>query len=158
MTKLTFIVLLSLVAHCVQGQKFLRLANAGRNGNIDYYEGDKIRFRIKGEKFFREQMILGFTNYAIKFRFFEVPLSEIEAIDIRGRNRWSGGKLLMIAGMGFMGVDAINKTLVRRETYRLEEGIWITAGALVSAGLLLDLARRKKFKISRKRRMYILSV
>ena len=158
MAKLTLVVLFCLMANCTEAQKFLRLANAGRNGHIDYYEGDKIRFKIKEEDFFREQMILGFTEYAIKFRFFEVPLSEIKVIDIKRRNQWAGGKLLMIAGVGLMAADAINTTAVRGETYTLERGIWITAGALVSAGLLIDLLRRKRFRLNGKRRMYILRV
>ena len=144
MAKLILVVLLCTAGNYLQAQKFLRLANAGRNGSIDYFEGDKIRFRIRDEGFFREQMILGFTEYAIKFRFFEVPLSEIEVIDIRSRNQWVGGKLLMIAGVGLMAADAINTTAVRGETYTLDRGVWITAGALVSAGLLMDLLRRKR--------------
>ena len=137
------------------GAKYLLLQRLGKKGSIEFRDGDYLRFKVKGSDTYNRSLILGFTKDAIKFNSYEVPISEIEVIDISGESfggfQWSQlGFLSILSGGIFLVIDSINNEFTSETA--------IISAALVGGGVALTFLKKKKFKVSPKNKIEIIDL
>ena len=142
-------------------EPFLALGKTGKGTQVVFYEGDQMRFRLKGEKYFIEDYIFGLRGNTIRFHYYEIQTTDIEAIDIRGQKRsfFSLGSLsgkLIIAGIAFVGIDQLNQVVIRDEPVGVSKGVAIVSGTLVAGGILAGLLNKRYFKVGKKNYIQII--
>lgn len=135
--------------------KYLLLQRLGKRGSIEFREGDYIRFKVKGSDTFNRSLILGFTKDAIRFNSYQVPLEEIEIIDISRKSfggfQWSRlGFISMLSGGVFLVIDAINNEFTGKTA--------AISGGLVGGGLALTFLKKKKFKVGPRNKIEIIDL
>ncbi|TRX57697.1 hypothetical protein FNH22_14895 [Fulvivirga sp. M361] len=149
--------------HPTQAQRYLVLSKVNKpRKQIIFNEGETIRFRLKGERFFTSASILGLGNDEIRFHYYRIKLDEIEEIDIRNKNftifnfkNWSG--IFLVAGPLFLVIDQFNQTAIMNESFRVSSETATISGAFVATGLLLRVIGKKRWKCNKKKhRMQIL--
>jgi len=113
-----------------------------------FESGDYIKFRVKGEKHWRKQLIVGFLENGIRFHYFDVLLEDIEAVK-RPKSSLKAGaaNTLIWAGVGYLIIDQFNQFVIRDEPVDVNESTWIVSGTLVGIGVLWKLLMRKKYMI-----------
>lgn len=117
---------------------------------VSYHAGDKLTFRLKGEKFYTSQMIVGFQGDRIKFHYFDLELDEIDRIDISNENKNAIdvlSRLTFQAGVLFILIDIFNQGVIRNEGYEPTSASLIISGSLLATSGLAKLLSKKKFKI-----------
>ena len=145
-----FVLLLSIFTASAQ-DRYLLLRKVGRPYQIVFYEGEQMRFRVKGEKHFVQDYIQGLSEDRIRFHYYNIHLDEIEAIDVRDKNftvfsfRSSPGKLI-VAGFGLVAIDQANQVFIRDEPAGVSTGVAIVAGGLVASGFILRAIQKKYFR------------
>ncbi|MEO1053837.1 MAG: hypothetical protein AAFX87_24580 [Bacteroidota bacterium] len=163
MSRFLFLIILcsSILIHKEsQAQKFLALRKAGSASIVKFYTGERIRFRLTGERDFNTALIKGFGYNTVKFHYYEIHVSEIVEIDTRGKSfsqfnfRGGAGKLI-VAGIAFPLVDAFNRSVVQGQDFSISRKALPVTGGLIGAAVLLKLIEKKKFKLGRK---YIIEV
>jgi len=144
-------IFLLLVLSAFAQERYLLLRKVGKPYQIIFYEGESMRFRVKGEKYFVEDFIQGLSGNSIRFHYYNIQLDEIDAIDVRSRNftvfsfRSSPGKLI-IAGIGLIAIDQLNQVVIRDEPAGVSTGTAIVAGSLIASGFILRLIQKKYFR------------
>lgn len=151
--KLTFVIIALLLCwpfSTSQAQEKLMIGRPGKPAKYIFEEGDMLRFRLKGEKYWNKALIQGLYGDKIRLHYATISIHEIEAVDIReqvkGRFLKIGSALCVRAGIGFAIVDQFNRSVVRNEP-GVDETVLLIGGALFSAGALMKLLTRKKVKI-----------
>lgn len=134
-----------------QPSPYLLLKKAGTQKEVVFYEGDEIRFRIRGEDHYRRALIQGLRIDTVRFHYFEVAIRDIEVIDIRGHRYQhfhfaSAGSKVIAAGMLFLAGDYVNQKLIQDEPGGLSTQTWAIAGSIVGAGLILKLFQKRRFR------------
>jgi len=149
------IMLLTLVSLTAAGQQtnepYLLLRKAGTRKQVVFKEGDEIRYRLRGENYFRKSTILGLHPDTVRFHYFEVPVSDFEVIDIKGQNFQnfhynSGGNKVIIAGVLFVVADYVSQELIRDEEGGLSGETYAIAGGIISVGIIMKLLEKRKFR------------
>jgi len=149
------LVLSLLIAVCGQidyAQDYLLLTKKNRPYRVKYYAGDEMRFKLKGEKHYYKALIKGFESRKIIFHYYSIDLSEIEVIDVSGKNftvfsfRSSPGKLL-VSGMALLAIDQFNQTVIREEPFGVNGNLAIVGGAISLTGIVLKLIQKKRWKM-----------
>lgn len=135
-------------------EPFLLLKRTNSLYQITIFEGEEIRFRLHGDKHYRQDHILGLKGNEIRFHYYSVNLDDIQSIDVRSRNprsffRSGPGKLIF-AGVALIGIDQLNQVVVRDEPAGVSTGIAIVSGSLIGAGILLKVIDRKYFRPGKK--------
>ena len=142
-------------------EPFLALGRTGKGHQVIFYEGDELRFRLKGEKHFIEDHILGLKGNTLRFHYFEIQTTDIEAVDIRGRKKsfFSLGSLsgkLIFAGVAFIGIDQVNQVFIRDEPAGVSSTVAIVSASLVGGGILAGLLDKRYFKTGKKNYIQII--
>ena len=136
-------------------EPYLSLSKINKVSEVTFYEGETIRFRLKGEKYFIEEHILGLSGDEIRFHYFVVNVRDIDVVDIRGKDpsnttlRMASGKLIF-AGIALIGIDQLNQVVIRDEPAGVSTGIAITSAAIVGAGVAMRLIEKKYFRVGKK--------
>ncbi|MEM6522225.1 MAG: hypothetical protein AAGF85_07055 [Bacteroidota bacterium] len=131
----------------LSAQYYLQLKK--RNKVIHTYSsGDNIIFRLKDDKFYYDQMIMGVTDTTIKFRLYDVSIQDIELVKVPSRSSY-GLDLLssatLTAGIFFLAIDQANQLFVQDEGLGPSDEVLIISGVLVGSGLFIKLLKKKKF-------------
>lgn len=140
-------------------QRYLQLRKSGSSNRImRFAEGEEIRFRLKGDESYTRGLIQGFGEDNIRFHYKTINISNITEIDISRKylvNRSISGasNTLFIAAGLYMATDQFNQTVINNEPAGVSTGTVITSASIVSAGLLLKLFKRNKFKINKGHRI-----
>ncbi len=149
------VILLICLSTIVTAQsRYLLLSKLGKNRKIVFQAGEEVRFKLKEDEDWHKALILGFGEAHIRFRYYEIRLSEIAAIDIRhkpplGVNLDQYGMMLPIAGAGYFIIDVLSYGNVTPGTLE-------TTGGFIVGGVLLRILRRKLFKVGNRNKITIL--
>jgi hypothetical protein len=135
--------------------RYLLLTRLGKKGSIEFRDGDHLRYKLKGDDQFHRSLILGFSDSTIIFNSYQVPLRDIEVIDIRkesfGGFQWAQlGFLGIISGGLFLVIDSINND------FSPQTGI--ISGSLVGSGVLLTQLKKRRFRPGKKNKMEIINI
>ena len=124
------------------------------NKNAYYKVGDEITFYLPGRSR-RTATILALEDSIIVFRGYTVPVSQITALHIDDQTRWwlryKPAQLALIAGTGYLVLDAVNNRELNEETLAI-------SGSLIGLGLLFRLLIPNKIRIRKQRKLRILSI
>lgn len=120
-----------------------------------YKTGDKITFRLKGDRSRITGLIRGFDDGAIVFKDYRISPAEISHLYVDAKTRqwfilrYKYEKLFLFAGSGFLLLDLVNNGT-------LEEESLVIGGSLLAAGVLARLLISKKIKIKGPRRLAVI--
>lgn len=139
----------------VLGQKYLLMDKIGGKQRREYYPGEELTFRLKGENHYNTVTIKDLQDSLIILDEGVININEIHTIK---RNRRSLTPKLRVAGVGLILIDQINSVVVSGEPFVLSSGVLIAGGSLVAISYIIDLSRKRKFKIRGNRRLKIIDV
>ena len=155
---LLFFVILFILPAVIQAQDKLLIGKPGKPATYEFHEGEMIRFKLKGERYWNKGYIQGLYSDRIRFHYNTILLDEIEFIDVRDRGKgrflhtfaWIGTR----GGAGFAAISQINKSFVADEPGIEEKAISIGA-AIVAGGILLSILKKRKVRVGKKYRIRI---
>ncbi len=150
------IFLVSLVCHQSAAQKFLVLEKAGSKKRHQYFVGDEIAYKIKGEKGVRRDIITNLLANAVMFDRGYITIQEIEYVVIKkhwGIVSTDGGGKLMIAGAALFLLNLMNT-----QSPGIDPKSLSAPGALIVLGGIILAASSKKFRPGRKRKIKMLNI
>ncbi|MBL6447209.1 hypothetical protein JMN32_12880 [Fulvivirga sp. 29W222] len=139
-------------------QNKLLIGKPGNPASYVFVEGEMLRFRLKGEKYWNKAYIQGLYEDRIRFHYNVILIDEIEYIDVRDRGK--GGFLHILSwvstrgGAGFATIAQINKTFVADEP-GLEKTALVIGGSIFSGGIILSLFKRRKVKLGGRYRLKV---
>jgi hypothetical protein len=140
------------VTYCQEKQgPYLLLHKAGSNKSAVFYEGEEIRYKMKGEDHFRRAHIAGLRGDTIRFHYQKVSLAEIEVVDIRGKNfqkfSWSSaGDKVIVAGAVYMLADYVNQELIQDDAGGVSEATFVAGGSIIAAGIIMKFLKQRYFR------------
>lgn len=149
-----FLILLSISGKAQQ--RYLILKKKNRPYSVIFQEGDELRFKLKGEKYFTKGLIEGFGVDEIRFHYYRIKLNEIAEIDVGSKNftifsfRSGPGKLL-ISGFAFVAIDQFNQTVVNDQPFSINGKTALIGGALTTSGIVLKLIQKKRWKFKKQK-------
>jgi len=147
------VILLLLGSFDGNSQKLLFQKNRYRQAL--YEPGDQLTFRLKGSRTKIFGQILGFEDSLIVFRDFKINPAKISHLYVDAKTRiwfilrYKYSKLLLIAGTGYLFLDAVNSGEFREKTL-------IISGTLIGAGLLAKIFISERMKIKGRRKLVII--
>lgn len=154
--------LLTLIINCSQlySQTYLELRKATQLKSFRIYPGDNIRFKKKGDDFFTFAKITGMRDQNLRFNNIEVPIDQIDKIDIRKQTSNRSkiyGNVIAGGSLGYFIIDFINLSLVQRANYMdvYNKNILISCSVGFSIGSALRIFKRKYFKRNDLNRIWI---
>lgn len=119
-----------------------------------YKQGDHLKFKLKGENFYYNQLILGFDGEHIKFRFYDLHISEIEivkAYNIKKNAFAVVSAATSRAAIFFFAIDLFNQGLVKKEGFEPSEQTLMITGGLAITSLITRLLAGNKVKIDNRK-------
>lgn len=160
--RLLLLLVISLaVSTCVPAQRVLLFEKLTDSKSDRIYEGDALRFRLKGDNFWQEgyirEMRPDIQALVINDRY--ILLDEIEVID-RGRTRAAvAGLGLVTFGVGWSTWAALGYSLDDDEDTSYSGSDALVTAAAVGSGLLIkQLFGKRRFKPGKYRRLRIVDL
>jgi hypothetical protein len=122
-----------------------------------FYPGDKIRFKLVGEKVIHEKVLLG-VNAIGRELIIEgatIGFDRIKVIYSEKKHRKDYQNKLMAAGVILLSIDQVNNNPDFPRRLDFNQGISIASGVLFGAGLTIKLLRRHKYRLKGKYRLAV---
>lgn len=155
MFKRLFMAFILLLLMCPDARPQKLLFHKSRFREVTYKPGDKIAFRLKGDRTKISAQILGFEDSLVVFKDMMVDPSKISHmyVDKKTRSwfflRYKYEKIFLIAGVGYGVLDVLN-------TGEFDAQTWKASAVLVGAGLLAKVLIKDTIRIKGRRRLVIL--
>ncbi|MDQ3536147.1 MAG: hypothetical protein M3421_11035 [Bacteroidota bacterium] len=146
----------------VLGQRYLLMDKIGGRQRREFYPGNELKFKLKGEDHFNTAQIIHLQDSLIIFYEGVINVKDIKTIKTPRRTSSILGvsrtAKIRIAGIGLIIIDQINTIVVAGEPFSISSGVFIVGGSLVAFSYIIDLSQKNKFKIRRNRRLRIIDV
>lgn len=141
-------------------QTYLELRKATQLKSFLFYPGDNIRFKKKGDDFFTFAKITGIRDQNLRFNNIEVPINQIDIIDIRNKTSdqlKTYGNIIAGGSLAYFIMDFINLSLVQRANYKdvYNKNILISCSVGFSIGAVSRIFKRKYYKRNDLNRIWI---
>jgi hypothetical protein len=121
--------------------------------------GDKVLYKLKGDRKFREAFISDVRPYSLKTLNDSLALYDIRAVSLKGKGVGHFGQLLgrflLIAGIGFPLVDLLNETVVQGNNYEPDDRVMTTSALFIGTGAALILINPYGRKIQGRKRLIV---
>lgn len=133
-------------------EKFLVVEKMGSKKRQVYHVGDEITFRVSDEDFYQTSVITNLNISWFSSGNNVTPLDSISHIKLREKSE--GLRIeklqtpLIIAAVGYFGLDFINTRIVQNTKYSIEPEVYKPTIVLVTAALLLAPLKARKRKLS----------
>lgn len=156
--RLFTLLLFTLLGTCVSAQKVLLFEKLTSSKSERLYEGDLLKFRMKGDKFWQSGRMMelrpDIQALVINDRF--IMVDEIDSVHQgRGLGAAVGGSL-MTFGVAWSGIGLVGYATDKDPTTNLESrDLLITATSLASGFLIYKLFGQKKFKTGKYKRLRV---
>jgi len=138
-----------LSAQFVSAQSRLLIKKRGKI-IASYREGDHLKFKLQDEDYYYNQLILGFDGENIRFRFYDIHISEIDIVKAYGKKKNFSGVVsdaALTAAIFFFAIDIFNQGVVNGDGFEPSEQTLMIAGSLAATSLLTKLLAGNKVKI-----------
>lgn len=148
-TTILIILFALLFAHLTCAQSRLLIKKRGKI-ITSFQEGDHLKFKLQGENFYYNQMILGFDGENIRFRFYDIHISEIETIKAFSKKKNFPAfvsSATLTAAIFFFSIDLFNQGIVNGNGFEPSEQTLMITGGLAITSLLMKLLAGNKVKI-----------
>jgi hypothetical protein len=154
------IILCISISNKVFTQNILELGRANSFKTISFYEGESLRFKKSNEDYFITARISGITDDKIKFNNIEIPVSDIDVIDVREKSSnfmRRFGTYFSGASAGYFLIDFINLSVVQKASAAdvYDDKILIGCSVGIGLGFGLRQIKRKYFKRKKLNRIWI---
>ena len=111
---------------------------------------EKIRFKLKDDENFTQAYITGISEDKLRFNYIEVPVSDIEIVDITRKSSnffKSSGKYIAGGSIAFFIIDFMNLSLVQKVKYKdvYNKDLLIGCSLSFGVGALFTFVKRKYF-------------
>ena len=149
--------------HLGYSQKFLVLEKMGTRKRLEYHLQQSITYKLKGEKFYRTDVIEDLVDDVIVFQFAFFRLKDIDAVDIRTKptdkvdfsRHWL---TIIVGGVGYFLVDQFNNAIINGNSARIDEKVLRTSAIITGAGIMMKVLKKKKVKLKRNWRLRIVEI
>jgi len=154
------IILCISISNKVFTQNILELGRANSFKTMSFYEGESLRFKKLNEDYFITARISGITDDKIKFNNIEIPVSDIDVIDVREKSSnfmRRFGTYFSGASAGYFLIDFINLSVVQKASAAdvYDDKILIGCSVGIGLGFGLRQIKRKYFKRKKLNRIWI---
>ena len=154
------IILCISISNKVFTQNVLELGRANSFKTMSFYEGESLRFKKSNEDYFITARISGITDDKIKFNSIEIPVSDIDVIDVREKSSnfmRRFGTYFSGASAGYFLIDFINLSVVQKASAAdvYDDKILIGCSVGIGLGFGLRQIKRKYFKRKKLNRIWI---
>jgi len=143
-------------------QTFLVLEKMGTKKRYEYYPGESIKVKMKGEEYYMTEYITSMSDSTLNFTERSVFLSNIDAINISSKPRRlkiaRHAPQILKAGIGLFFIDQFNNVIVRGNSASIDRSITIASATIASTGALLLFTKPKTKKIKRWWRVRIVEI
>lgn len=162
--KVLIVFTLLIYAQPLTAQKFLVLEKMGSpKKRYQFYVGEKLEYQVKGERFFREDVITDLVDSVIVFDYGFYTFSKINAINIKGKKQVSFdpvriGPYLIVAGIGLFLIDQFNNTIINGNKADIDKRLLRSSAIMAGAGGILMLLKRNKIKLKGNWRLRIVDI
>ena len=155
-----FFLFLIINSNHLYSQTYLELRKATQLKSFLFYPGDNIRFKKKGDDFFTFAKITGMRDQNLRFNNIEVPINQIDIIDIRNKTSdqlKTYGNIIAGGSLDYFIMDFINLSLVQRANYKdvYNKNILISCSVGFSIGAFSRIFKRKYYKRNDLNRIWI---
>lgn len=134
-------------------QTFMVLEKMGTKKRYVYYMGETIEYQLKGEKTFNSERITNILDSAFVAYNDTVSFKAVERINIKPKRKASllniAGPSLIIAGLGYLAIDQINKGIVQGgggSTW--DSSVATTSFIIAGTGALIIVLQKNKVPLS----------
>ncbi len=144
----------------LMAQKFLALTKPGLHSRLRFYEGDKVGFKLKGEKHIYNGQISYCTTTAVMLAdSIPIQLADVAVFyDYEhGAAARFGSTLLLTAGIFYGAIVLINGGLAHSGDLQNSNNA-IVIGSLLGGGLLLYPFGHRHYKLNSNKRLSIIDV
>lgn len=137
---------------------YLVLDKPGRVSRIRFYTGNKITFKLDGEKRAYSGQITDINKYSLVMWDTEIPLRDIRKIRLANTSTVSSGlqflgQLLKMGGLLFTVVGGGNYLLDVEPGDNTLTFLKYTAGAFVAGQIITSTSRNRTYKINQRNRL-----
>ncbi|QMU27281.1 hypothetical protein [Adhaeribacter radiodurans] len=137
---------------------FMVLDKPGKVSRIRFYTGNKITFKLTGEKQRYSDQITNIKKHSIVMWDTEIPLRDIRKIKLANTSTVSSGlqflgRLLKNGGLFFSVIGAGNYLLDKEPGDNTLTFLKYTAGAFIAGQLLTRTSRSRTYKINENHRL-----
>jgi len=153
----------TILFHLGYSQKFMVLEKMGTKKRFEYHLQQSITYQLKGESFYRTDVIENLVDDVIVFRFGFFRLKDFQAVDIRakptGRVDFSRHWLsFVVGGVGYFLTDQFNNAIINGNRARIDEKVLRTSAIITGAGVMMKVLKKKKVKLKRNWRLRIVEI
>jgi len=153
----------TILFHLGYSQKFLVLEKMGTRKRLEYHLQQSITYQLKGESFYRTDVIEDLVDDVIVFRFGFFRLKDIHAVDIRAKptgkvdfsRHWLS---IIVGGVGYFLVDQFNNAVINGNRARIDEKVLRSSAIITGAGIMMKVLKKKKVKLKRNWRLRIVDI
>jgi len=153
----------TILFHLGYSQKFLVLEKMGTRKRLEYHLQQSITYQLKGESFYRTDVIEDLVDDVIVFRFGFFRLKDIHAVDIRAKptgkvdfsRHWLS---IIVGGVGYFLVDQFNNAVINGNRARIDEKVLRSSAIITGAGVMMKVLKKKKVKLKRNWRLRIAGI
>lgn len=141
-------------------QKFLALTKPGFNSRLRFYEGDKVGFKLNGERHIYKGHISYCTSTAVMLAdSLPIQLKDVAVFyDYEhGAAARFGSTLLLTAGIFYSAIVLINGGLAHSGDLQNSNNA-IVIGSLIGGGLLLYPFGHRHYRLNKNKRLSIIDV
>ncbi|MEQ6121757.1 hypothetical protein [Reichenbachiella sp. MALMAid0571] len=138
------------------------MSSPGMGKRFKIYEGDEIKFRLEGEKYFNVETIKKLNGDSVFLQNSVVNIKDISVVDIRKYNQHrmnpdvlAGASVL--AGAGYFIVDQFNHTVVKQRGWNVNGKVVRTSAILIGVGIIIHKTKRRYFKVNKKNKISIVT-
>ncbi len=155
---LLFTFFICLQQYTMAQKRYIVLEKTLSNKQIKFQPGDKLKYKLEGENFFRTDRIISLNDTSIEFHYNQILYGEISKINIKG-SRFTGidyyniGTYTQIAGIGYIAIDQFNRVVVMGQNADFNTQVWQAGGLIFLGGTILKILSPKKVKVGGKYRI-----
>lgn len=141
-------VALVILTGATYAQTFMVLEKMGTKKRYVYYMGENIEYLLKGQKVYESDRVTNILDSAFVVQSDTIPFKSIEKINVKSKRKASlltvAGPSLIIAGLGYLVIDQINRGIVQSGGSSWDSSVATTSFIIAGTGALIIILQKNK--------------